>query len=233
VSSILRNTKVLVLIAGILVAAFFISVNGIKFGVDFQGGTMFQIHLAEAVTDAEKMGTIEQTIQKRLDWLIERMPAIGATLPEQHVVLVGDGPERPSLESFAADLGIAERVVFAGIRSDVDAILRLGNVFMLSSRTEAFPNVILEAMATGLPVVSTDVGSVGELVLDDETGVKIPVDDAPALGGAVCDLIADRDKAQRWGANGRQMVEEKFRIEGMCDKREQLFSDLLCGGQAG
>ncbi len=150
--------------------------------------------------------------------------------PDTRFLIVGDGPERPSLERIAAELGIAERVTFTGIRSDVDEILKLAYVFVLPSRTEAFPNVILEAMATGLPVVSTDVGSVGELVFDDETGMKIPVDDTAALSRAIGDLIADRDKAKRWGANGRRMVERDFRIEGMCDKLARLFSDLLCGG---
>ncbi len=168
---------------------------------------------------------------KGIDVFLRGAAEVLRSAPDTRFIIVGDGPERPSLESFAADLGIAERVTFTGIRSDVDAILRLGCVFVLPSRTEAFPNVILEAMATGLPVVSTDVGSVGELVFDDETGIKIPVDDASALSGAVGDLLADQEKAERWGTNGRRMVEEKFRIEGMCDKREHLFGDLLCGDE--
>jgi glycosyltransferase involved in cell wall biosynthesis len=166
---------------------------------------------------------------KGIDVFIRSAAEVLRTAPETRFLIVGDGPERPSLESFVTDLGIAERVIFTGIRSDVDAILRLGDVFALSSRTEAFPNVILEAFATGLPVIATDVGSVGELVFDNKTGVKIPVDDPAALTGAVVDLLGDGEKAARWGANARKLVEKEFRIEGMCDKRERLFGELLCG----
>jgi glycosyltransferase involved in cell wall biosynthesis len=143
-------------------------------------------------------------------------------------VVVGDGPERPSLQTLASNLGIADRVTFTGIRSDVDEILRLSDVFVLPSRTEAFPNVILEAMASGLPVVATDVGSVRELVDEGKTGYRVPPNDPEALSQVVCGLLHDAETARRLGAAGRRVVEDRFRLEGMCEKRERLFDELLC-----
>ena len=142
-------------------------------------------------------------------------------------VLAGDGPSRAQLEALAADLGVAERVTFLGIRDDVDEVLRASDILVLPSRTEAFPNVVLEAMATGLPVVTTDVGSVREIVADGENGWIVPKENVDALTEKLVDLLDDPDKARRFGARGREIVEADFQLAGMVDKRQALFDSVL------
>lgn len=165
---------------------------------------------------------------KGVDVFVNAVPAVLESRENARFVVVGDGPERKTLEKLAADLGVAERVTFTGIRSDVDEILRASDLFVLSSRTEAFPNVILEAMATGLPVVSSDVGSVAELVDEGKTGHRIQPEDPAVLARSISSLLEDGGKAKAFGAAGRRVVEERFRLEGMIEKRESLFAELLC-----
>ena len=185
------------------------------------------------IEDGEQVVTTVASLnpRKRIDLLLRVAAAVVPGHPKVRFVVAGDGPERGRLHAIADTLGIGDKVVFTGVRDDVDALLRSSTVFVLCSRrgTETFPNVILEAMSSGLPVVTTDVGSVRELVADGDSGIIVPEDDEQALTTAISGLLADRDTAARFGARGRQIVEEQFRLEDMCRKREAVLADLLCG----
>ncbi|MFQ5510892.1 MAG: glycosyltransferase family 4 protein [Candidatus Krumholzibacteriia bacterium] len=170
---------------------------------------------------------------KRIDLLLDAAKGIMAANGGVQFVIVGDGAERGRLQERAARLGIGERVIFAGFREDVDKILRLSDLFVLPSRTEAFPNVVLEAMASGLPVVATDVGSVVEMVEDGHSGILVPPGDVDALRTAIGSLLADPGRLRACGARGRRIVEQEYALERMCSKREALFSKLLCGVEPG
>jgi glycosyltransferase involved in cell wall biosynthesis len=165
---------------------------------------------------------------KCIDELLRAAARIVAERDGVRFLIVGDGPERSNLMKLGRELGLGDKVIFTGVVEDVDEILRLSDMFVLASRTEAFPVAILEAMATALPVVATDVGSVGELVIDGETGWVVPAMDADALYNAMRSLLADRDGAARFGTAGRRVVETRFTVEGMCGKQERLLGDLLC-----
>jgi glycosyltransferase involved in cell wall biosynthesis len=167
---------------------------------------------------------------KGVDVFVKAAPEILRRVENARFVVVGGGPERPALERLAAELGVSARVTFTGIRSDVDEILRASEIFVLPSRTEAFPNVILEAMATALPVVATDVGSVHEIVEEGKTGFRVAADDPSALSRSVIELLRDPARARAFGLEARRVVEDRFRLEGMCEKRDALFALLLCGG---
>ena len=142
------------------------------------------------------------------------------------LVLVGDGVDRPALESLASELGIRAQVVFAGVRGDVDVALRAADVLALSSHTEALPTVIIEAMATGLPVVATRVGGVPELVEPDRSALLVPAADAAVLGAALQRLHSDADLRRALGTRGREVALARFRVETMCAARESLFLEL-------
>jgi glycosyltransferase involved in cell wall biosynthesis len=150
------------------------------------------------------------------------------------IVLCGDGPARGGLGERSAALGIGDNVVFAGIRDDVDHVLRASDALVLPSRrgTETFPNVVLEAMASGVAVLTTDVGSVREMVEDGESAIVVPSDDTAALGDAIARLAGDAALRARLGRRGREIVEERFRIEQMCEAREALFERLIARGAA-
>jgi glycosyltransferase involved in cell wall biosynthesis len=168
---------------------------------------------------------------KQIDVLLRAAARLSQAGLPVRVVVAGDGSERAALESLAAQLGLAERVWFAGLRDDVERLLQASDVFVLASRTEAFPNVVLEAMATGLPVVTTDVGSVREMVEDGSSATVVPSGDETALATAIARLASDAPERARLGERGRQIVDERFRFESMCAKREALFEALLSSAQ--
>lgn len=169
---------------------------------------------------------------KQIDVLLRAAARLWRAGVPVRVVIAGDGPDRPALESLAAQLGLVERVWFAGLRDDVERLLQASDVFVLASRTEAFPNVVLEAMATSLPVVTTDVGSVREMVEDGSSATVVPSGDEAALASAIERLVSSAPERARFGERGRQIVDERFRFESMCAKREALFDALLSGAQA-
>jgi glycosyltransferase involved in cell wall biosynthesis len=167
---------------------------------------------------------------KGIDVLLKAAKGIIEEIKDVRFLIAGAGPEKDNLLRLATHLGVADKVTFAGVRRDIDDILRLSDLFVLPSRPgpETFPNVVLEAMASGLPVVATDVGSVAELVNEAATGYLVPHDDAAALQQRIRDMLIDLNKAASFGARGRAVVEKNFPLEGMCRKREELFSSLLC-----
>lgn len=124
--------------------------------------------------------------------------------------LTGDGPERSALESLAASLGIAERTRFLGNAADTAPRYRSMDVFALSSRTEQMPISLLEAMASGLPVASTDVGDVRAMLPEGSRGSLAPAGDAAALARALDGLCADGERRRREGAQNRAHVTGSF-----------------------
>ncbi|HVE77595.1 MAG TPA: glycosyltransferase family 4 protein [Gemmatimonadaceae bacterium] len=145
-----------------------------------------------------------------------------------HLVVVGDGPERPALAALAQALGVAGRVHFLGERGDVGAILRdASDIFASPSRSEAFPLTPLEAAAAGLPVVVSDIAPHREAVVVGETGLLFPVDDVGALAAALGRLAADPALRGALGAAGRRRVEREFDIGRYVARFEGLYDELL------
>ena len=126
-----------------------------------------------------------------------------AMLPETNVVLVGDGPLRGELESYADELGLAERVTFTGWVEEPRLTLRTCDVFALPSHSEALPLAVIEAMLVELPVVASDVGDMGDLV-GERNGILVAAGDAPALAAALDRLLASADLRRAMGHMGRE-----------------------------
>ena len=145
-----------------------------------------------------------------------------------YFMIVGDGPERRRLEELARQLGISDYVRFTGARSDVPRMLRAFDISVLCSTNivETFPQALLEAMAMELPVVSTNVGSVGEVVVDGVTGMLVPEKDTEALADRILRLLDQPDLAREMGRAGRRRVKELFSKEVMVKRFEDLFEQL-------
>ncbi len=126
------------------------------------------------------------------------------------VRIAGDGPDRPALEAEIARLGVGDRVELLGERADVPELLAAADAFVLPSLSEGMPISVLEAMAAGLPVVASDVGGVGELVRDGETGALVAAGDSAALADALARLASDPAAPARQGQAGRRRVETEF-----------------------
>jgi glycosyltransferase involved in cell wall biosynthesis len=160
--------------------------------------------------------------QKGFDILIRALPR----LPDARVVFVGDGAERHALESLAAEVGVAERVDFAGWSKGPQEYLRSFDVFAFPSRFEGFPLAVLEAMLAELPVVASDVGSVAEAVVHGETGLLVPAEDPAALAAALGPLLEEPERRRRLGTRARALVLERFTAAGMARRYEALYHEL-------
>jgi glycosyltransferase involved in cell wall biosynthesis len=164
---------------------------------------------------------------KGFDLLVRAANPLLMAHPEARLVLVGDGRDRGMLETLARECGVGAQVVFAGLRDDVNVVLRAADLLVLSSRTEALPTVILEAMATGLPVVTTNVGGVPEIVESERSALVVPPDNEDALRTAIERAAGSVELRRTLGARGRAIVETRFRLERMCEEREALFETIL------
>jgi glycosyltransferase involved in cell wall biosynthesis len=150
-------------------------------------------------------------------------------LPDVTAVLVGDGPDRGALERLARELGIEDRVVFAGWHADPLPWVAAFDLFVLPSRLEALALAAIEAMLASRAVVASATGGVPEVVVDGETGLLVPSDDAAALAGAMRSLLADPARRERMGASGREVARRKFALEPMVRAYEGLYRELLAG----
>jgi len=153
-------------------------------------------------------------------------------LPAAQFLIVGDGPERPKLESLAKDLGIAESIRFLGTRSDINEVLSLMDVVLLTSHTEASPICLLEAMASGKPVVATRVGSVAETILPDLSGYVVSPNSSQDMADRVLDLLGDRNRAAQMGSVGREHVVAQWSVDRMVQGYENLIADIYAAKAA-
>jgi glycosyltransferase involved in cell wall biosynthesis len=164
--------------------------------------------------------------QKGLDLLF---PALGklTDLPWE-LTVIGDGPQRVLLEELATRLAIADCVHFAGWQrgSDLECHYRESNLFILPSRHEGMPNVVLEAMASGLPVLATRIAGSEELVLPGQTGELVAPESESALEEALRPLLMDASLRQRLGAAGRQRVVEEFTWASVARQYLNLLQSL-------
>lgn len=139
---------------------------------------------------------------KNLAMLIDAVAQLRRRLPAVHLIIVGSGPDAESLQRRAAECGVADRVTFAGDvpHAETPAWYRSADVFALSSHFDNSPNAVLEAMASGLPVVSTDVGGVREFVADGIGGALVPAGDAEAMAAALERYLTDAATARAAGS---------------------------------
>jgi len=140
--------------------------------------------------------------------------------------LVGDGPGEEEIRSLAQELGLGARVRFHGYLADPSGLLGEAQVFVLSSRSEAFPRSILEALRAGLPVVATDVGGVGEAVEDGVNGLMVPAGSRQALASALGSLLESAPLRQSMGAAGRAAYERNFRLEAMTNRTLTVYATV-------
>jgi glycosyltransferase involved in cell wall biosynthesis len=165
--------------------------------------------------------------QKGVDWLIRLAPKVISRLPDHDFLLVGDGPDRTKLEALAKSLEIGQRVHFAGWRPDVPDILAASSLLVLPSRWEGMPNVVLEAMATGLPVVSTRAAGVVELLGPLSEPQTVEVGDASGFADRVLDFAGNPHRAEKTGRQNRERIRDHFSLGAMVAAYERLYESLL------
>ena len=157
---------------------------------------------------------------KGLETLIDAAALVLARHPRLQVAIWGDGPERDELAARASSRGVAGAVHFLGPSPDPLAVLRGAEIFVHPSWAESFPYAILEAMSVGAPILASDVGGVAEALVDGESGVLVPSEDADALACALLELLEDPARRARLGGRARARLEQSF-------TRERMVADVL------
>jgi glycosyltransferase involved in cell wall biosynthesis len=154
-----------------------------------------------------------------------------AQVPDANFILAGSGAEKEALEAKARNLGISDRVIFMGHRSDIPDLLANCDLFVLPSLYEGFPLSVLEAMAAGKPVVATTVSGTPEAVLDGVTGYLVPPGNPVALANAIRNVLSDLPRASQMGLAGKRRAQELFSVEAMVQRYDQVYAELVGEGR--
>jgi glycosyltransferase involved in cell wall biosynthesis len=164
--------------------------------------------------------------EKNLNMFVQTAHALGREFPNAHWLIIGDGPERSTIQTEICRLQQEDRVHLLGTRSDTPRLLAALDLFMLCSLNEASPVSVLEALSCAVPVVATDVGSVKETVIDSQTGRLVPAQDLEAMIEAVAQLLSDEEFRRSLGMAGREWVQRSGSLRSMVDGYQRMMMEL-------
>ncbi len=170
----------------------------------------------------------QHSLLSALHLLVSDQPALRDSL---RLALIGDGPLSAGLRRAAEELGIADLVWMPGDREDIPELLQMLDVFVLPSLAEGISNTVLEAMASGLPVIATRTGGNPELIDDGDNGRLVPVSDPRALADAIAGMIAKPETIREMGARGREKVQQRFNWTRTVDDYLTVYDEVLAVGQ--
>jgi glycosyltransferase involved in cell wall biosynthesis len=167
---------------------------------------------------------------KGIEVLLDTVPAILEAHPNARFLIVGDGPLREALAARAERLSLGDRVTWAGFRRDVPSLLAESDLFVLPSLADAYPTALMEAMAAGLPAVSTRAGGIPEIVDDGRTGRLVPPGDPEALALAVSALLSSPAEREALGLAARQEAMARFSTAAWVERLEKLYEEATRPG---
>jgi len=165
--------------------------------------------------------------EKGFERLIEAARDVRAQRPEVGFVLIGEGPLREPLQRQIDAAGLQSSFILAGFRRDVDTLMPHADLLVQSSYTEGLPNVVLEAMAAAVPVVATEVGGTGEVVIEGETGLLVRPGQSAALSAGMLCVFADEGWRRQLGTRGREHVTQHFTFEAQYRHYQRLLQQWL------
>ncbi|WUR16277.1 glycosyltransferase [[Empedobacter] haloabium] len=165
--------------------------------------------------------------QKRPEALVKLLCALRPRFPDLFLVLAGSGALEPELRRLVGTLGLAQHVVFAGFRADVETLLPAFDVHLLLSQREGFGIATIEAMACGVPAVATDIPGNADVLRNSPGGLLVPLDDEAAVATAVAALLADPTRRARMGEAGRADVEQRFSMARVQAQVHAFYRGLL------
>lgn len=166
---------------------------------------------------------------KNVDLLIDVVSRLHSTDDEVSLVVAGDGPRRDALAERARTCGVSSSVQFLGFTPHLRDTYARGGIFVLPSRTEGMPIALLEAMAHGLPIVATSVGSIPSVVRDGVEGLIVPPDDGEALERAIRHVLSDASLRTAIGARARARFMERYQASAMGAAYSELYAEMLSG----
>ncbi len=164
---------------------------------------------------------------KRLDILLDSFKHVLDTLPGARLILMGGGSEQGMVTTRIQDLGIGSRVEIIKPNPDVDATLRQLHIFVMTSDFEGLPNAAMEALSMGIPIVSTPVGDVRELVIEGQTGMYLDTNDPGSVSDTLIRALSDRTLLESSLTAGPKLVEEKFSLARAVERLSAVYSEIL------
>lgn len=209
-------------------------INVIHTGLEVEtaqgGGTREAVREALGIPgDACVVGTVSRVyVEKGHAFLLDAFHAVANTVPNLHVLIVGEGPRRPSLERQADHLGLGERVHFTGFYGDLPGALRAMDIFAQPSiLDEGFPTAVLEAQLAGLPVIASDVGGTRETMDVERTGLLVPPRDIAALAEAIRMLAENPERRKATGEAGPEWIRTSFTLDNMIRQVSEVYEKAL------
>jgi N-acetyl-alpha-D-glucosaminyl L-malate synthase BshA len=166
---------------------------------------------------------------KRVRDVVRTFGRLAKEVPSR-LVFVGDGPDRPEATDEARALGITDRVVFLGKQDSVAEIMACADLLLLPSQSESFGLVALEAMASGVPVVSSNAGGLPEVVDDGETGFMAPVGDVEAMAEGAIRILRDGATWRRFSEAARRSAVERYSVGRVIPQYERYYERIASGG---
>jgi glycosyltransferase involved in cell wall biosynthesis len=188
-----------------------------------------QLQLDSGAEVVSTVGRLTAIKQHRL--FLDTVAIAARARPHLVALIAGDGELRAGLERYAAEIGIADRVRFLGWRRDLATIYAATDVFLLTSRNEGTPVALIEAMASGVPGVSTDVGGVKDVIGSDAVGARVPDGDAAGLAAPIVRYLADPQARHDTGQRARAAVLDRYSLDRLVRDITTLYSDLLADAQ--
>jgi glycosyltransferase involved in cell wall biosynthesis len=165
--------------------------------------------------------------EKGIDIFLHAASRVLAEFPETSFVLIGEGPDQGKLEVLADQLKIRNNGTWLGRREDMPAIYASFDVMVSASRREGLPMTILEAMASGLPLVATAVGEVPNIVLDNNTGLLVKPEDVEALAEGILELLRDPSKRTRIGIAAKKLVQDEYSADRMASDYLHAYAEAI------
>jgi glycosyltransferase involved in cell wall biosynthesis len=183
--------------------------------------------------DAPTVGIIGRLeAQKGHHILLRAAQLVAEEMPEARIIVIGSGPLREDLQALSADLGVDDKVVFAGSLRDMPRAFATLDIVTFSSLWEGLPVALLEAMAMERPVVATTVGGIPDVIDDGRNGLLVAPDDAGALTDGLLRVLGDEGLAKRLGAEARRTIQQRFSDEVMHERIMDLYQSLLKQAQS-
>jgi len=143
------------------------------------------------------------------------------------LLIIGEGNKRKYLENYVEELNLGDKVIFTGYREDVEEIMALMDIFVLTSLREGLPRVLVQAAAVGMPSVAFNVDGVPEIIKDNYNGFLVKVKDVEKLENRIVKYMNNKELVLLHGRNGREFIENKWSIKGMVERIDKIYQDLV------
>jgi glycosyltransferase involved in cell wall biosynthesis len=176
------------------------------------------------------IGTVGRLVEaKAYDLLLEIAREVCDARPEVRFLVVGEGDLGRRLRAMRDSLGLAERVIFLGMRSDIAELLSAMDLYVITSRREGLPISLIEAMMASKPIVATAVGGIGETIASGTDGILVGIDDKPAFVRELMALIGDRDRLRMMGLKAREKAVARYAARAVLETLEKTYASIMAG----